>query len=299
MPNTLTLHVEEPDQILASTNYDAGAVLRVHWCATETGAYASLTTVPIVTGVRAYTVYDTAGTASTWYRTRYENSGATITSDWSASFQAGDETAGRLCSLSDVKQRLAITDATDDEILAEIIDQVTDEITSVTGRSFAPDPLSGSKTVYLDYPADGDGMTLYLPRGIRSATYLGYASTDQPDAGSGTYAEIPTASYWLDPPAHSRSAGWPATRVTLSWSGGYRFYAGRRTVKLTGSFGWSAVPAAIRAIAEMLVVSSYRARGSGGLTSYTVGVEGERTYQRMLTTADIKTLKWYSEAPVP
>ena len=49
----------------------------------------------------------------------------------------------------------------------------------------------------------------------------------------------------------------------------------------------------------MLVVSSYRARGSGGLTSYTVGVEGERTYQRMLTTADIKTLKWYSEAPVP
>lgn len=297
MPNTLILAVEDPDAILAATNYDAGAVIRVHSCATEAGVYASIAAVPVVSGTKTYTLHDSAGTAATWYRTRYENAGATVVSDWSAVFQAGDETGGRLCSLVDVKQRLGITDTTDDEILSELIDQVSDEITSVTGRSFVPDPLSGTKTIYLDYPVDGDGLTLFMPKGVRTLAYLGYATTDQPD-GTGTYTEITSSYYYLDPPAHERSNGWPATRISLPSSRTGRFYPGRRTVKLTGSFGWSAVPAAIRAIAEMLVVSAYRARGSGGLTSYTIGVEGERTYSRMLTTADIKTLRWYADSPV-
>jgi len=296
MAKTLSLAVEDPDAILAATNYDAGAVIRVHWCATEAGVYASLTTVAIVSGTKTYTVHDSAGTAVTWYRTRYENAGATVVSDWTASFQAGDETGGRLCSLVDVKQRLGVTDTTDDEILLEFIDQVSDEIASVTGRSFVPDPLSGTKTVYLDY--SGDGYTLFLPKGVRTVTYLGTASTDQPD-GTGTYTEITSAYYYLDPPAHERSNGWPATRISLPWNRSGQFYTGRRTVKLTGSFGWASVPPAIRAIAEMLVVSAYRARGSGGLTTYTIGTEGERSYQRMLTTADIKTLAWYRDAPVP
>ena len=106
-------------------------------------------------------------------------------------------------------------------------------------------------------------------------------------------SEIAATLYYLDPPTHERSSGWPATRISLA--AGYYFYPGRRTVKATGSFGWSAVPAAIRAIAEMMCVSAYRARGSGGTSTFTVGIDGERSYQRMLTTSDLKTLAWYRE----
>ena len=162
----------------------------------------------------------------------------------------------------------------------------------MTGRRLRPDPATGTKTVYLDYW--GDGTTLWMPQGVRSVTYLGVAGNDQPDGGTGTYTQI-TSGYYIDPPDQQRSPGWPGTRISLGYTAGSQFYCGRRTVKITGAFGWAAVPATVRAIAEMLVVSAYRARSSGGLSSYTVGVEGERTYSRMLTTGDLKTLAWYTD----
>jgi len=302
MPNVLQLYVEEPDQILNAGAYGTGAVMRVQSCATETGVYADVSgtgstpTIAIVTGTRSYTGYDPAGASTTWYRTRYENVGATRLSDWSAVFQVTAEEQGAyLASLTDVKQRLGITDATDDEWLFEQIVAVTDEIESLTGRRFRPDPLSGTKTVYLDYA--GDGYTIWLPRGVRSLTYVGTASTDQPDGGTGTYTEI-TSGVYIDPPEHERSPGWPGTLITIGTSSGWQFYRGRRTVKLTGAFGWAAVPATVRAIAEMCVVSAFRGRSSGGASSYTVGVEGERTYNRLLTAADMRSLGWYRDLVV-
>lgn len=295
MPIPVTVYVEDASALLNAGMYDTGAVVRVHWCATESGAYASVGTAALVAGTKAYTIYHATGTSSTWYKTRYENSGGTITSDWSPAFQVGGEEAGYLCSLVDVKQRLGITDTTDDEWLQEQIVSVTDEIESLTGRRFRPDPLSGTKTVYLDY--SGDGYTLWLPGGVRSVTYIGTASTDQPDAGSGTYTEI-TSGVYVDPPEHERAPGWPGTRITIGTSSGWRFYVGRRTVKLTAAFGWSAVPATVRAIAELCVVSAYRGRSSGGASSYTIGVEGERTYSRLLSAGDMKTLAWYRDMVV-
>jgi hypothetical protein len=303
MANVIALFVEEPDQLLNAGAYGTGALMRIQSCATETGAYADISgtgstpTIALVTATRAYTAYDPAGAVTTWYRTRYENAGGTRLSDWSAVFQVTAEEQGAyLCSLSDVKQRLGIIDATDDEWLHEQIVAVTDEIESLAGRRFRPDPLSGTKTVYLDYA--GDGYTIWLPRGVRSVTYVGTASTDQPDGGTGTYVEITTNCY-VDPPEHERSPGWPGTRVTIGTSSGYQFYRGHRTVKLTGSFGWSAVPATVRAIAELCVVSAFRGRSSGGASSYTIGTEGERTYSRLLSAGDMKTLQWFREITVP
>ena len=292
MANTIRVYCDDPADILATGNYGAGALSRVQWCATETGVFGDVGTVALVAGTLAYTIYHTTGTSSTWYRTRYENSGGTTASDWSTAFQVGGEEAGYLCSLVDVKQRLGITDTGDDEWLHEQIVAVTDEIETISGRRFRPDPASGTKTVYLDY--SGDGYTLWLPRGIRSVTYLGIASSDQPD-GTGTYTEL-TTGYYLDPSEHERSSGWPATRITLGT--GYQFYPGHRTVKLTGAFGWAAVPATVRAIAELCVVSAFRGRGSGGASSYTIGVEGERTYSRLLSAADMKSLAFYRDIAV-
>jgi hypothetical protein len=301
MANVIALFVEEPDQLLNAGAYGTGAIMRVQWCATETGTYADVSgtgstpTIALVAATRAYTAYDPAGASTTWYRTRYENSGATRLSDWSAVFQVSAEDQGAyLCSLVDVKQRLGITDTTDDEWLHEQIVGVTDEIESLTGRRFRPDPTTGAKTIYLDY--SGDGSTLWLPRGLRTVSYLGVAASDQPD-GTGTYTEI-AAGYYVDPPEHERPPGWPGTSISLGTLASSSFYRGRRTVKLTGAFGWAAIPATVRAIAEMCVVSGYRGRSSGGASSFTLGVEGERTYQRLLTAGDMKTLQWYRDVVV-
>ena len=79
--------VENPDEILSL--YGAGAIVQLQTSATETGVYADVDTVAVVTGVYLYTIDHSAGTLTSWYRTRYENATETLTSDWSPVFQVG------------------------------------------------------------------------------------------------------------------------------------------------------------------------------------------------------------------
>ena len=149
MPNLVKVYVENADDLLNAGMYDAGAIIRLQSCATETGVYVNEATAALVSGTKAYTVYDADGTSTTWYRTRYENAGGTITSDWSPVFQVGGEEAGYLCSLEDVKQRLfntATADATNDEDLAELIRQVSTDILGHTGREFVGTPGDVTRT---------------------------------------------------------------------------------------------------------------------------------------------------------
>lgn len=94
MANILQVAVNSSAEILNTGAYGSGAVVRVQTSATEAGVYADVSgtgstpTIAIVSGTSAYTGYDPNGTSTSWYRVRYENSGATRTSDWSDSFQA-------------------------------------------------------------------------------------------------------------------------------------------------------------------------------------------------------------------
>ena len=99
MPNRISVFVEEPDALLNAGMYGTGAIVRLQSGTAEAGPFANESTAALVAGQRAYTLYDADGVASTWYRTRYENAGGTVTSDWSAVFQVGGEAAGYLCSL--------------------------------------------------------------------------------------------------------------------------------------------------------------------------------------------------------
>jgi hypothetical protein len=293
MANTIRVYSEDPDDILATGNYGAGALSRVQWCATETGVFADVGTVVLVTATRAYTIYHTTGTATTWYRTRYENSGGTQASDWSPVFQVGGEEAGYLCSLADVRQRivgLAASDTSPDEDLAEFIRAVSEQILAYTGREFVGTPAAVTRT----FDVSGTTVTLWIPGGVRSVTTLGLASGDQPDT-AGTYTT--TTSYYLRPLPHERSAGWPATRVETG-SGVY-FSPGRSTVQIVGTFGWAEVPPTIGRIAADAVVAMYGALSSGSTGRITTDPgTGSLRFLRYIPKEDRELLDSYRDIVV-
>jgi hypothetical protein len=289
MPNLIRVFVEDSDALLNVGMYDAGAIVRLQSCATETGAYVNEATAALVTLTRSYTLYDADGLSSTWYRTRYENAGGTVTSDWSPVFQVGAEEAGYLCSLEDVRQRLGLglTDTTSDEDLAEFIRQVTTDILGHTGREFVGSRADETRT----FDAAEYGTTLYIPGGIRTVTTLNIASSDQPDT-SGTYTA--TTAYYIRPLPHDRTAGWPATRIDLI--DGACFYPGHSTVQIVGKFGWSAVPPDIAGIATSAVVRRFQARQSSSTgVDLMVGSAdmGFRTLA-FLSPAERAKLDWYA-----
>lgn len=303
MSNIIHIDVAAPDEILNAGAFAAGAVIRLQTSATETGAYADVSgtgstpTIAVVTLTNSYTGYDPNGSSSSWYRTRYENSAATRLSDWSAVFQAGGEEAGWLCSLYDAERRLVQSGSTlnDDEraLVMGYIPEVSDYIRQVTGRRLSPDPLSGTKTYRVHTKA---GRVLWLPRGIRSITTLGVASTGQPSSG-GTYTTATAADYYIDPPEYTRQTGWPGSAIVIrsNASGPVTAFSDAEFgAEIAGAFDFAATPAAISHVALNLVVAAFRDRASSGGGGITINVDGSRTYDPMLTNKDRATLVYYS-----
>ena len=300
MPNVLQITVESPDDILNTGAYATGALVRLQWSATETGTYADVSgtgstpTIAVVTGTRSYTGYDPLGIVSTWYRTRFENAGATRLSDWSDPFQVAPEGSGLICSLWDVKQELGITATTDDELLTEKIRQVGALIQLYTGRGFVRIPASGTTTFYFDVTRPGKRLS--VPLGIAAATQLEVATITQPSSG-GTYSTVNANDWYLRPVFAEQDFGFPATAIEISeWSGSW-FYQGHNTVRLTGALGWATVPDDIQAIAVRAVSASYLSKGSGAGGVAAVGPSGAMTVLRFISPADKETLTMYRVIP--
>jgi hypothetical protein len=277
VPNVLHVLVENPDELLNAGAYGAGAVVQVQSGAAAAGPFADDGSVPIVTLVRAYTYYDSDGVSSTWYRTRYENAAGTTTSDWSDVFQTG-ETAGLLCSLYDVKQRLFGTgtvSANEDELILEIIREVSDEIEDYVGAWLAPrptDPLS-TMTLLFDVPRATRSILLESGSrrcGIRTLTSMGLASQSQPESG-GTYTAATLADVLLRPRPTDDGPAW---RLELSDRSGSYFYPGYNTVQVVGSFGPETVAARIQAVALAAVTRRYMGKDTATTGVISVGPEG-------------------------
>lgn len=288
MANILKITVENADELLNADAYGSSAFVRLQSSSDGT-SYSNLTTANLVAGSAIYTLYDANGTSTTWYKTRYENGAGTLYSDWSDAFQVGAETGGLLASLYDAKQRLGIayTDTASDEELLEFIRVASAEIESWTGRWLAP---RGTAT-YLFSPTT-TARRLWVPRGIRTITSLGYATTDQPDT-AGTYTTVTATDYTLQPPEFDRTLGWPATSVALRDVSAVAFYAGINTVTITGTWGWAEVPYDIQSVALSRVVDLYRNRSASGADTFTIGVDGERTWTRSWSHRDRQTLERY------
>ena len=292
MPNVLHLTVENPEEILNAGAYAAGAILRLQSGAADSGPFADVSgtgstpTVTVITGVRAYTGYDPAGTSTTWYRTRYENAGATRVSDWSAVFQVGAEEAGLICSLYNVKQALGIpaNDVSHDEDILDDIVAVTDEIESVTGRDF-----TGARSDVTFRIHTRAGKKLWFPKGLQSIATLGVATTDQPASG-GVYGNV--TDWYLDPPDAMREPYWPATVIRFPSISGSLFYDAAFGAQITGKPGWAQVPPRVARIGETAACAYYATRGKAGPRAV-IGPSGGTTILRDISPADWNTLLEY------
>ena len=273
MANVLHIGVENPDELLNTGQYAAGAIIRVQWSATQAGAFADVSgtgstpTIPLVTLVTAYTAYDPAGTSTTWYRTRYENAGATRLSDWSDAFLVGSLV---YCSREDVKQDLEKKwdDYSADELLDDYIADVTDFIRGVLGFD-----LLDATTIYTydGYSAVGNGRCLPIPGGVRTISLLEVA----PNTG-GSFISLASTDFFLRPLQQDRAPGWPATEVWLNNLGAaYPYFPpGYANVRATGTFGFAAVPARVQGGARRTVVRAYAARQAGGNDLLGTGGDG-------------------------
>lgn len=280
--NTLDLTAENPDQLIAG--FGAGARINVQTSATETGTFVDLTTIDLVAATRAYTYEHLAGISSTWYRIRYEDSAGANANDWSDPFQTGDETSGLLCSLFDVKQRImgtATVSTFEDELLLEIIREVSDDIEDYVGQWLAPRPTDPGSTMTLMFDVPGDYLW-YYPRkgvlleqsgkrtGIRSFSAVGVASVSQPDTG-GTYTALSAADLVIRPRPTLTDPGLRLEYLARGF-GGF-FYAGQNTVQVTGSFGPASVPPRIQSVALAMVTRRYMGKETAA-AAVAVGPDG-------------------------
>ena len=291
MSTLVRVTVENADELLLSGMYGAGAVVRIHASA-DNVTFASVGTIPLVSGTRVYTLADPAGTTTRWYRSRYENALGTATSEWSDAWQTGGEDGGLICSIYDVKQRLGIAaaDTADDENLLEYIRAATVDIETATGRDF-----TGARSDVTFRVDTAHGPVLWLPQGIQSVTTFKVAYTSQPDTG-GTYETLATTAYVLRPSAASRDPGWPATAIRRI-DGGI-FWDAANGAEITGRPGFAEVPANIARIGANAVVRAWRAKSSGGADYAMAGPDGGVRMLRYLSPEDSELLERYAEPQV-
>lgn len=172
--------------------------------------------------------------------------------------------ADQLTTTAKVKARLNITDALQDALISEIIDQVSDEIQVYTRRKLVPPSPDNDQTFYFDTRV---GHILWIPYGIRSVTTMSIAATDQPDDGTGTYLAVTASTILLRPVPIERRPGWPATQLRLTQSPidvRIPFRTAANGAMIVGKFGWAATPPAVERIATAASVAEYLDRKRSG-----------------------------------
>jgi hypothetical protein len=251
--NVLKITVDNPAEVLNTGAYGAGAVLRVQSAAAEAGPFTDVSgsgstpTIPIVLGDTVYTGYDPNGTTDAWYRTRYENAGATRASDWSDAFQLGRQT---YADLDDLKEHIEPPDDSKDNLLLDLLKEATDALDEICERSFLAGPVGEVRLFN-----GADRRRLRVRAGIISLTQVRLANA------TGGTLEIFT-DYILGPA--ERLAGEPYTWVWLSEVAPAPYwYKGIQNVELTGQFGWPQVPALIKTACLDLARERFR-QGPGG-----------------------------------
>ncbi len=252
MPQTIRQSVDAVDDVLR----DRGAGARIEIQRDTTSAFAaptSLTNVTLIATQTQYEIYDSAGTAGNWYRTRLATSTGTQPSDWVV-FQAGALTA--YATLDDVREYLGLPDDSHDNLLSDLLVQASAYLDEKCRRDFYRHPqVSGTEVRLYDVTGRTTGNIVDDIVSLTTVEWAYYTG--------GAFTAL-TATDWMLQPQNPRR-GWPYEEVALSdlAVGLVSFYRGRRTARLTGVFGFAAVPDMIAKATLDLVREWYR-QGPGG-----------------------------------
>lgn len=164
--------------------------------------------------------------------------------------------ADKLVTKEQVKARVEVSDAGDDALIDELIEQVTDWIQEYTGRQL----VSVDNVTYVVDTAPGSAIA--VPRGIRAVDSLGIALSDQPDSG-GSYTAIAAADILLRPSPIDRKPGWPATSILIRGTTARLGVGYLNGASIVGDVGFATVPPEIQAVCIDAVVAAFNARTSG------------------------------------
>ena len=163
--------------------------------------------------------------------------------------------ADQLVTLAAAKLRLVVTDATDDTLITDLIEQVSGFVQDRCRRRFLPDDAA---TYIVD---TGPGSEIQVPRGVRTVTTLEVAQLDQPDTG-GSYTAVDAADVLLRPSPMFLRPGWPPDTILIRGAAA-RLRAALNGAKITGNFDFAATPQAIEGVVMDAVVVAYNARQGG------------------------------------
>lgn len=194
---------------------------------------------------------------------------------------------GTYATLADVKTRMGRTDTADDTLIQQLCDETNQWIETYTGRVIAP---YSATTYTLDGNTAVDTF-LDVPIGIRTLTLVEVA----PYTGS-AFTTVPATDYLIRPDLASLPPGWPATTLLFSDypAGSYaKWPAGYANVRLTGTFGFAAIPDDVRGVAIARVVRQFHGRQAGQTDIIGSDETGAPIVSRYTSPADLATLNRY------
>lgn len=137
----------------------------------------------------------------------------------------------RYATVTELKTRIGIGDATDDTVLGEVLDAVSRGIDNYCNRFFHQ---TAAGTIKCYTPVDSDDVL------IDDCVTLTVVATD--GDGDRTYENTWAATDYDLLPENAGSTT-PYTLIATAPGGNYSFPVGvRKGLKLTGTWGWPAVP---------------------------------------------------------
>ena len=172
-----------------------------------------------------------------------------------------------------------ISRTADDTVIAEIIEEATLMIDGICGRSFA----AGSSGARTFYPIDGYTVP------VDDCYSITAVKTDTSDDGtfdttwtaSTDYETLPANGVGLN-----RATGWPVTKLRAVGAKTFPVWR-RRSVEVTATYGWAAVPADIKGACYLIANRLFEERNTpfGTVGSADFGalpIRDQRTVTKLL-----------------